>query len=429
MADILSVSQLNRYVKSLLDGDPLLKDLLLRGEISNFVCHQRSGHCYFTLKEGDCAVRAVMFSRYANDLLFEPENGMAVILRGAVSLYERDGSYQLYVYDMQPDGRGALQVAFEQLYRKLDRQGLFSQQNKQPIPTDARRIGVVTSASGAAFWDIVNVLSRRCPLATLVFCPAQVQGEAAAQSMVQALDALEAGYFRADVTEQARAALDLAAGSVEGASLTYTLNAPLLVSGSMEDLWCFNDEQLVKRVARCTVPLISAVGHETDFTLCDYAADLRAPTPSAAAELAAPDLSDLPEQLQDYAQRIFAAGERMLSFKTRRILEQSERLARLSPQKRLRQDEKKLQNLANTIQLSLKNGIMKREEHLQLQTARLRALDPLAKLSGGYGYITKQGRTVSSVREVSMGDVLTIRVCDGTVQAVVEQVSENEESR
>ena len=191
MADILSVSQLNRYVKSLLDGDSLLKDLLLRGEISNFVCHQRSGHCYFTLKEGDCAVRAVMFSRYANDLLFEPENGMAVILRGAVSLYERDGSYQLYVYDMQPDGRGALQVAFEQLYRKLDRQGLFSQQNKQPIPTDARHIGVVTSASGAAFWDIVNVLSRRCPLATLVFCPAQVQGEAAAQSMVQALDALE----------------------------------------------------------------------------------------------------------------------------------------------------------------------------------------------------------------------------------------------
>lgn len=143
MADILSVSQLNRYVKSLLDGDSLLKDLLLRGEISNFVCHQRSGHCYFTLKEGDCAVRAVMFSRYANDLLFEPENGMAVILRGAVSLYERDGSYQLYVYDMQPDGRGALQVAFEQLYRKLDRQGLFSQQNKQPIPTDADRKSVV----------------------------------------------------------------------------------------------------------------------------------------------------------------------------------------------------------------------------------------------------------------------------------------------
>lgn len=404
MADILSVSQLNRYVKSLLDGDSLLKDLLLRGEISNFVCHQRSGHCYFTLKEGDCAVRAVMFSRYANDLLFEPENGMAVILRGAVSLYERDGSYQLYVYDMQPDGRGALQVAFEQLYRKLDRQGLFSQQNKQPIPTDARRIGVVTSASGAAFWDIVNVLSRRCPLATLVFCPAQVQGEAAAQSMVQALDALEQ-QGNCDVIILGRG------------------------GGSMEDLWCFNDEQLVKRVARCTVPLISAVGHETDFTLCDYAADLRAPTPSAAAELAAPDLSDLPEQLQDYAQRIFAAGERMLSFKTRRILEQSERLARLSPQKRLRQDEKKLQNLANTIQLSLKNGIMKREEHLQLQTARLRALDPLAKLSGGYGYITKQGRTVSSVREVSMGDVLTIRVCDGTVQAVVEQVSENEKSR
>lgn len=404
MADILSVSQLNRYVKSLLDGDPLLKDLLLRGEISNFVCHQRSGHCYFTLKEGDCAVRAVMFSRYANDLLFEPENGMAVILRGAVSLYERDGSYQLYVYDMQPDGRGALQVAFEQLYRKLDRQGLFSQQNKQPIPTDARRIGVVTSASGAAFWDIVNVLSRRCPLATLVFCPAQVQGEAAAQSMVQALDVLEQ-QGNCDVIILGRG------------------------GGSMEDLWCFNDEQLVRRVARCTVPLISAVGHETDFTLCDYAADLRAPTPSAAAELAAPDLSDLPAQLQDYAQRIFVAGERLLSGKTRQILEQSEHLARLSPQKRLWQDEKKLQNLANTIQLSLKNGIMKREEQLQLQTARLRALDPLAKLSGGYGYITKQGRTVSSVREVSMGDVLTIRVCDGTVQTVVEQVSANEESR
>ena len=403
MATIYTVSQLNNEIKDLLDAVPGYRGLMVQGEISNYKAHS-SGHHYMTLKDENAAINAVVFRSDAMRLKFRLQNGMKVIVKARVSSFPRTGAVQLYVSEIIPDGAGALNLAFEQLKAKLQAEGLFSERYKKPIPSCPDSIALVTSPTGAAVRDMIRILGRRWPLAKVVLYPAQVQGQGAAESIARAI-ALANAIGEADVILCGRG------------------------GGSMEDLWCFNDEQLVRRVARCTVPLISAVGHETDFTLCDYAADLRAPTPSAAAELAAPDLSDLPEQLQDYAQRILAAGERMLSFKTRQILEQSERLTRLSPQKRLRQDEKKLQNLANTIQLSLKNGIMKREEHLQLQTARLRALDPLAKLSGGYGYITKQGRTVSSVREVSMGDVLTIRVCDGTVQAVVEQVSENEESR
>ena len=399
MADILSVSQLNRYVKSLLDGDSLLKDLLLRGEISNFVCHQRSGHCYFTLKEGDCAVRAVMFSRYANDLLFEPENGMAVILRGAVSLYERDGSYQLYVYDMQPDGRGALQVAFEQLYRKLDRQGLFSQQNKQPIPTDARRIGVVTSASGAAFWDIVNVLSRRYPLATLVFCPAQVQGEAAAQ----ALDVLEQ-QGNCDVIILGRG------------------------GGSMEDLWCFNDEQLVRRVARCTVPLISAVGHETDFTLCDYAADLRAPTPSAAAELAVPDRAELLRVLLQLEQRCQSTLQSRFAAASGRLERAGQQLSRDMTRRTLTAGQTKLEAYQKELEDAARSGIQKRTNQLRHAAALADSLSPYRVLGRGYAMVYDSKNRLCSADALSTGDRITLRGAAHTAECTVLSVEELNES-
>lgn len=396
--EILTVSQLNRYVKSLLDGDFRLRDLFLRGEISNYTRHYRSGHLYFTLKEGGSAVKAVMFAGYAQELAFEPENGMAVILRCSVSLYERDGSYQIYVYEMQPDGRGALQVAFEQLYRKLQVQGLFDETNKKPIPRFAQRIGVVTSETGAALQDILNILSRRCPMAQVVFAPALVQGREAPDSLIAALQALDE-WGKCDVIIIGRG------------------------GGSMEDLWCFNDERLVRQIVACHTPIISAVGHETDFTLCDYAADLRAPTPSAAAELASVKMEQLEERLEILADRTKRAAGHCLAQKEQQLQRLSLQLAHLTPERRLQEYAEKLQNLWNMIQSSEKSVIIKKQEALRLQSARLQALDPMARLAGGYSMVLKDGRVLSSVQQVQKGDSLQVRLHDGVLRVVTEEVT------
>lgn len=396
--EILTVSQLNRYVKSLLDGDFRLRDLFLRGEISNYTRHYRSGHLYFTLKEGGSAVKAVMFAGYAQELAFEPENGMAVILRCSVSLYERDGSYQIYVYEMQPDGRGALQVAFEQLYRKLQVQGLFDETNKKPIPRFAQRIGVVTSETGAALQDILNILSRRCPMAQVVLAPALVQGREAPDSLIAALQALDE-WGKCDVIIIGRG------------------------GGSMEDLWCFNDERLVRQIVACHTPIISAVGHETDFTLCDYAADLRAPTPSAAAELASVKMEQLEERLEILADRTKRAAGHYLAQKEQQLQRLSLQLTHLTPERRLQEYAEKLQNLWNMIQSSEKSVIIKKQEALRLQSARLQALDPMARLAGGYSIVLKDGRVLSSIQQVQEGDHLQVRLHDGTLRVLTEEVT------
>lgn len=396
--EILTVSQLNRYVKSLLDGDFRLRDLFLRGEISNYTRHYRSGHLYFTLKEGGSVVKAVMFAGYAQELAFEPENGMSVILRCSVSLYERDGSYQIYVYEMQPDGRGALQVAFEQLYRKLQVQGLFDETNKKPIPRFAQRIGVVTSETGAALQDILNILSRRCPMAQVVLAPALVQGREAPDSLIAALQALDE-WGKCDVIIIGRG------------------------GGSMEDLWCFNDERLVRQIVACHTPIISAVGHETDFTLCDYAADLRAPTPSAAAELASVKMEELEERLEILADRTKRAAGHCLAQKEQQLQRLSLQLTHLTPERRLQEYAEKLQNLWNMIQSSEKSVIIKKQEALRLQSARLQALDPMARLAGGYSIVLKDGRVLSSIQQVQEGDHLQVRLHDGTLRVLTEEVT------
>lgn len=396
--EILTVSQLNRYVKSLLDGDFRLRDLFLRGEISNYTRHYRSGHLYFTLKEGGSVVKAVMFAGYAQELAFEPENGMSVILRCSVSLYERDGSYQIYVYEMQPDGRGALQVAFEQLYRKLQVQGLFDETNKKPIPRFAQRIGVVTSETGAALQDILNILSRRCPMAQVVLAPALVQGREAPDSLIAALQALDE-WGKCDVIIIGRG------------------------GGSMEDLWCFNDERLVRQIVACHTPIISAVGHETDFTLCDYAADLRAPTPSAAAELASVKMEQLEERLEILADRTKRAAGHCLAQKEQQLQRLSLQLTHLTPERRLQEYAEKLQNLWNMIQSSEKSVIIKKQEALRLQSARLQALDPMARLAGGYSIVLKDGRVLSSIQQVQEGDHLQVRLHDGTLRVLTEEVT------
>lgn len=396
--EILTVSQLNRYVKSVLDGDFRLRDLFLRGEISNYTRHYRSGHLYFTLKEGGSAVKAVMFAGYAQELAFEPENGMAVILRCSVSLYERDGSYQIYVYEMQPDGRGALQVAFEQLYRKLQVQGLFDETNKKPIPRFAQRIGVVTSETGAALQDILNILSRRCPMAQVVLAPALVQGREAPDSLIAALQALDE-WGKCDVIIIGRG------------------------GGSMEDLWCFNDERLVRQIVACHTPIISAVGHETDFTLCDYAADLRAPTPSAAAELASVKMEQLEERLEILADRTKRAAGHCLAQKEQQLQRLSLQLTHFTPERRLQEYAEKLQNLWYMIQSSEKSIIIKKQEALRLQSARLQALDPMARLAGGYSMVLKDGRVLSSIQQAQEGDHLQVRLHDGTLRVLTEEVT------
>ena len=261
---ILTVVQLNTYIKTLLDTDENLNNLYVVGEISNFTDHYRTGHYYFTLKDENAVIKCVMFRGANSRLRFKPENGMRVVVRGRVSVYERDGQYQLYADDMQPDGLGALNLAFEQLKKRLEAEGLFNAEHKQPIPRYPSRIGVITSPTGAAVRDITNVLSRRFPSSVMVFCPVQVQGDSAAGQIADAIRRFNAGPY-AD-------ALIVGRGG-----------------GSIEELWAFNEEQVARAVFDSKIPIISAVGHETDFTICDFVADLRAPTPSAAAELAVPD--------------------------------------------------------------------------------------------------------------------------------------------
>ncbi len=299
---VITVSQLNRYVKSLLEGDGNLSGVMLSGEISNFVNHYKSGHWYFSLKDENALVRAVMFRSAAVRVPFVPENGMKVIVRARVSLYEKDGSYQLYADDMQPDGAGALQVAFEQLKARLQAEGLFDESRKRPLPAYPRRVGVITSETGAAVRDIINVLGRRYPLAEVVLLPTLVQGEGAPAQLCAALQRFEA---------------------MKAAEDTRTPDVILIGrgGGSLEELWAFNDETVARTVAACTIPVISCVGHETDFTICDFVADLRAPTPSAAAELAVPDCAELCQRVRLLGTAAARAAETALTRKRRMLTE------------------------------------------------------------------------------------------------------------
>ena len=437
MNQILTVSQVSDYLKQLLDEDVQLKSIYVRGEISNFVHHLRSGHFYFTLKDAGGALRAVMFRGNAQRLRFMPQNGMNVILFGSVNFYERDGACQLICVDMQPDGLGALHMAYEQLRDKLAREGLFDPAHKKPLPPFPRRIGVVTAKTGAALQDIIHILSRRYPLAELVLYPALVQGETAPASIVQAIEA--AGRDKPDVLIVGRG------------------------GGSLEDLWAFNDERVARAVYACPVPVISAVGHETDYTICDFVSDLRAPTPSAAAELCAPDLSGTKEEVEDLSRllrrallaRIQAeeaalsavrrrisvsspetlvrrAGEKLSACKNRleKTAEQKIRLAEAdfqkisvrfrsaSPDSRLPQLSETLSGLQARISRGAKEAVSRQEAKLKQAEASLEALSPLGVLSRGYTLTIKDGRT-AALPDIQPGDALETRFYDGKIYSRV----------
>ncbi len=391
---VLSVTQLNEYIKMLLDGSPILLDICVKGEISNFVNH-RTGHFYFSLKDEGGVVRAVMFKGSAAKLKFVPENGMKVIARGRVSSFVRDGQYQLYCEDMEPDGIGALYVAYEQLKRKLEEEGLFSEDSKRPLPKIPTRVGIITSPTGAAVRDMINITGRRFPYAELVLYPSLVQGESAAKNLIAGVE-----YFnrtrRVDVIIIGRG------------------------GGSIEDLWAFNDEMLARAVAASAIPVISAVGHETDFTICDFASDRRAPTPSAAAELAVPDTAELKRKINNVTARMELLLSKAIEIRRTNLNQASQRRVLQSPAAVIDDKRMALLSLDNRMTSAEKLIVSASRNRFVALTAKLEALNPMSVVTRGYSAVfLEDGSLLKSVSQVSSGDKFSLRVSDGEISGVV----------
>ena len=392
---VITVGQLNRYVKSLLEGNPHLADVYISGEISNFTNQYKSGHLYLSLKDDQALVKAVMFRGAASRLKFTPENGMKVIVRARVSLYEKDGAYQIYIEEMQPDGVGALQLAYEQLKARLAAEGLFDESRKRPLPRYPSRIGVITSPTGAAVRDILNILGRRYPLAEVVMVPVLVQGDGAPPQLCRALQLLN--------ERQAADVIIIGRGG-----------------GSIEELWAFNDERVARAVAGSRIPVISAVGHETDFTICDFAADLRAPTPSAAAELAVPDQNELQVRLLHLRQRAAAAAEHRLREDTQRLLHLRQKRCLASPLYAVEEQGMRLDYLTRRFSGAAQMRLGEGQRRLAASAAKLDALSPLKVLSRGYAIAYKGEAAVTSVKEIAAGDRLRLQLCDGECRCTAE---------
>ncbi len=401
MPQVLSVGQLNFYVRSLLEGDVHLANVRVVGEISNFKNHYGSGHLYFSLKDDGALVRAVMFRGNAMRLTFLPREGMRVVCRGRISLYEKDGQYQFYVEDLKPDGAGSLAAAFEALKQKLEAEGLFSPMHKRPLPPYPEKIAVVTSETGAALQDILKILARRWPIAEILLFPVLVQGAGAAAELTRALRQLSK-----------RTDLDL-----------------ILIgrgAGSAEDLWAFNDETLARAIYASPVPVISAVGHETDFTICDFVADLRAPTPSAAAELASPDSAQLQASLAGYEGRLRLSLQKQLSAYKSRLLAVQNRQFFAYPGRLLEPIELRLAQAEHRLQHAYFQLLRDKRHTLSKMAASLDALSPLRVLGRGYSIAEKGTQVVRSVLDISVGDKIRLRFIDGLADCEINQVKGNE---
>ena len=398
-----TVSELNAYIKSVFDNDRTLLALSVKGEISNFT-HHRSGHLYFSLKDNDGLVRAVMFRSSAEKLKFIPQNGMMVIVRCSVSVYSRDGSYQLYVNSMVPDGVGELYLAYEQLKSKLSEEGLFSSEHKKTIPHFPNSVGVITSPTGAAVRDIINVIKRRFPRTKIYLYPSLVQGDGAPENLIEALD-----YF--DKTNLADVIIIGRGG------------------GSIEDLWAFNSEPLARRIYAMSIPVISAVGHETDFTICDFVSDLRAPTPSAAAELAVPDVRDVYMHVMNLEDRLRSAlsifvkrkRERLMAIADRGIYQKDTRL--FAGQRDI------LQTHTQHLFSSMIRYYESKKNALMLLTEKTAALSPLSTLLRGYSVTEKEGSTITGISAVEIGDEISVRVSDGRIIATVKNTEKSNEEK
>ena len=390
----ISVTALNEYIKALLEGTPFLRHVYLRGEISNFTNH-RTGHFYFSLKDEGGLVRAVMFRGNASRIAFVPENGMKVLVRGSVSLFVRDGSYQIYVSEMEPDGVGALYLAFERLKKKLAAEGLFDEARKRPLPKIPSRIGVITSPTGAAVRDIMNILGRRFPYAEVLLYPALVQGADAAPQLAAGLR-----YFN-----ESRSVDVIIIGRG---------------GGSMEDLWAFNDEALARTIADSAIPVISAVGHETDFTIADFVADRRAPTPSAAAELAVPDTGELMQKFLNITNHTSLLLGRKIERGRAVVSDLASRRGMTDPEGILAERRMVLTYLSDKIGSLAEGNLVLLRSRFTENAGKLEAMNPLAILARGYAVATDaKGNALRSIGGVQVSDPVNIRLNDGVVEAEV----------
>lgn len=398
MAGVYSVSQVNSYIRNMFSQDFALSRIAVKGEVSNCKYHT-SGHIYFTLKDGGSSIAAVMFAGQRKGLEFQLRDGQQVVVKGNVDVYERDGKYQLYAREITPDGAGDLFRRFEALRDELEEMGMFDAQYKRPIPRYAGKVGIVTASTGAAIRDIMNIAKRRNPYVQLILCPAQVQGERAKYSIVKALERLDSMGLDTIIVGRG--------------------------GGSIEDLWAFNEEIVARAIFACRTPVISAVGHETDVTIADYVADMRAPTPSAAAELAVFDYLQFAEQTEAFRQALIRSAERQVEKNRYRAGEYRYRLSLNHPQKKLDDRRQRAADIESAMSRLVRDRLLTDRHRLALISGRLSGMSPLEKLSQGYGFIgNKDGKKVVSVRQIKPGDVLNIHVQDGRIRAVSESVEE-----
>lgn len=390
---VATVSEVNNYIKRKLDSDANLQVLCLRGEISNFK-HHYSGHMYMSLKDSASSIKAVMFRQSAAGLKFVPKDGMSVLAVGRVSVFERDGTYQLYIETMVPDGVGALYAAYEQLKEELESKGYFDASHKKPIPKFPRVVGVATASTGAAVRDIINVISRRYPLCDIKIYPTLVQGEGAGKSICEAIE-----YFNANT------------------------DADVLIvgrgGGSIEDLWAFNEREVALSVYNSRIPVISAVGHETDYTIIDFVADLRAPTPSAAAELATPDIIKIKAYLTDCESRITRALNSLVTSKRRELDVCMASVAMKNPIRLIENKAQILDGAVKDLKYAYEKCIENRFNLLKEFSYKLSALNPVATLSRGFAKVTKDGTLVKKVSDVKPNDEIVVTVTDGDIKCVV----------
>lgn len=388
---VVTVSQVNRVVGMLIKGDSRLKNVAVRGEISNFTCHYKTGHLYFTLKDEQTALKAVMFADKAQGLRFSPENGAKVVCRGAVTVYEPNGVYQINCIDMQPDGEGEQAKALEELRKRLFDEGLFSR--KRPVPAMPKKIAVITSAGGAALQDVINIISRRYPVVTLVVIPAQVQGITAPESV---------------------------AGAIERAQAT---GADTIIfgrgGGAAEDLAAFNTEIVARAVYNSAIPTISAVGHETDFSIADMAADMRAPTPSAAAELAVPDIAVLLSALNGMQSRISAAARRCIADNENALAYRGEVIRALSPQSRIKNASERLDGLSAAVRSRAHAALENAEQRLSASAEMISALNPMSILVRGYSVTYHGDKIITGSEELKKGDEVRLRFAKGSARAEI----------
>ncbi|GAA6374891.1 exodeoxyribonuclease VII large subunit [Firmicutes bacterium AM43-11BH] len=400
MRNVYSVKQVNSYVKNMFSQDFMLNHIYVKGEVSNCKYHT-SGHIYFSLKDESGTIACVMFASARSGLSFRMQEGQNVIVLGSVSVYERDGKYQLYAKEIILDGAGALYERFEALKKELEEMGMFAAEYKQPIPRYVKSVGIVTAPTGAAVRDIINISKRRNPYVQLILYPALVQGEGAAASIVRGIRMME--QQNVDVIIVGRG------------------------GGSMEDLWAFNEEAVARAIFECTIPIISAVGHETDTLISDYVADLRAPTPSAAAELAVYELSSVQIMCEEYKRRMYQQIRQRIDFSRRQTEQMAFRLKVAHPRQKLNEQRQYLADLDSRMRIRMNSALEESRHKLAIYIEKMKGLSPLQKLNQGYAYVTdKSGRTVRSIKDTKQGEVLDVYVTDGRVRTQVVDIYKEE---